>query len=221
MTELNELRPLSDSQRETLEEAVSSYEVALGEDVAAVRYLLDRGISESSAVTSRLGVVKTEEFGHWVGRLAIPYLDQHGKPVTIRFRCLANHKCKDVGCPKYLPITGDPSRVFNIGGIHRAGDEIHVTEGELDTVMLTQLGLNAVAIPGASGFQGHHRRMLAGFSRTWVWGDPDQAGQQFINKVCQMLRSAKGVRLRDGDVTETYQRGGASAIYDLIEGDGR
>lgn len=216
MTELNELRPLSDSQREALEEAVSSYEAALGQDVAAVRYLLARGISESSAVMSRLGVVSSPEFGHWEGRLAIPYLDQDSKPLTIRFRCMQNHRCKDVGCPKYLPITGDPSRVFNIGAIHRAGDVIHLTEGELDAVMLTQLGLDAVAIPGAAGFQSHHRRMLAGFSRTWVWGDPDQAGSEFINKVCHMLRSAKGVRLRDGDVTETYLQGGASAIYDLI-----
>lgn len=218
MQEPDALQPLSDSQREALEEAVSSYEVALGHDVGAARALLARGIEESTAVINRLGVVGKPEPGHerFRGWLAIPYLDHEHKPLTVRFRCLEQHDHREHFHGKYMSITDDPSRVFNIGAIHRAQDTIHVTEGELDAVILGQLGLDAVAIPGASGFQGHHRRMLAGFSRTWVWGDPDEAGGQFTNKVCHMLRSAKGVRLRDGDVTETYLRGGASAIYDLI-----
>lgn len=216
MSEPESMRPLSVSQQEALEEAVQSYERALGEDRNAVQQVWARGITTESALTARLGVVATNEFGHWQGRLAIPYLDRHDKPLTIRFRCLQNHRCKDAGCPKYLPITGHPSRVYNVGAIHRAEDEIHVTEGELDTVILTQLGLHSVAIPGASGFQGHHRRMLAGFNRVWVWGDPDSAGNAFTQKVCNMLHSARGVRLRDGDVTETYLKGGPSAIYDLI-----
>lgn len=210
------LQPLSDSQREALEEATATYEEALAQDDAAVEYLLGRGIEPEAALTSRLGVVATKEFGHWFGRLAIPYLDREGKPLTIRFRCLKDHNCREAGCPKYLPITGDPSRMFNIGAVHRADDTIHVTEGELDAIILNQLDLPAVAIPGASGFQGHHRRMLAGFSRVWIWGDPDTAGAEFTNRVTRMLRSAKAVRLRGGDVSETYLTEGARAIYALV-----
>lgn len=218
MSEREPLQPLSSSQKERLEAAVQSYEAAM--TVEAARYLLGRGLTKETVLGARLGVVATDEFGHWVGRLAIPYLDREGKPLTIRFRCMRNHNCKEAGCPKYLPITGDPSRMFNIRAIHEATDEIHVTEGEFDAILLGQLGLHAVAMPGASSFQGHHRRMLAGFNRTYVWGDPDAAGAEFINKVCRQLRSAQGVRMRGGDVTETYLAGGPSAIYDLIRPQG-
>lgn len=198
------------------EQAATAYQEALGEDVRVARYLLDRGISEEAAVTFRLGVVATTEFGHYIGRLAIPYLDRNGAPLGFRFRCLREHRCKDHDCPKYLSVSGAPSRVFNVGAIHRAGNEIHLTEGELDAVILNQLGHFACAIPGASGFQGHHRRMLAGFSRVYVWGDPDAAGSNFINDVSNRLNSAKGIRPPSGDVTETYLEHGALGIYDLF-----
>lgn len=115
-----------------------------------------------------------------------------------------------------MTISEDKPRVFNIKAVHEAYDEIHVCEGEFDAMVLTSLGLPAVAIPGASGWANHHRRMLAGFSRVWVWGDPDDAGADFTNKVTKSLRSAKGVRLQTGDVTETFQASGAKAIFDLI-----
>jgi 5S rRNA maturation endonuclease (ribonuclease M5) len=62
--------------------------------------------------------------------------------------------------------------------------------------------------------------MLAGFSRVWVWGDPDDAGAEFVQKVTRSLRNAKGVRLRDGDVSDTYQAGGADALTALINSEG-
>lgn len=218
MPEQDALQPLSDSQREALEEAVSSYEAALGDDLRGAGYVLDRGLTVETAVTFRLGVVADPMPGHerFRGWLAIPYLDRDSKPLTVRFRCLEEHNHRDYYHGKYMSIAEDPSRVFNVRAIHEADDEIHVTEGELDALVLNQLGLHACAIPGASGFQGHHRRMLAGFNRTWVWGDPDDAGADFVNRVTRMLRSAKGVRLRGGDVTETYLAGGPRAIYALV-----
>ena len=62
--------------------------------------------------------------------------------------------------------------------------------------------------------------MLAGFSRVWVWGDPDDAGAEFTARVCRALRSAKGVRLRHGDVTDTYLAGGTDALLALIGKEG-
>jgi DNA primase len=208
------MQPLSPFQRQHLEEAVSSYEWGVTEGV--VQWLSARGVEPGTAISNRLGVVETTEFGHWQGRLAIPYLDRDGRPLTIRFRCLKDHNCKEVGCPKYLPITGDPSRVYNVGAIHRATDEIHVTEGEFDAIILGQLGLHAVAIAGAMGWQSHHRRMLAGFSRIYVWGDPDPAGTEFANKVTRSLRSAKAMRLKGGDVTDVYLNNGAEGILGLL-----
>lgn len=216
MSEPEPLQPLSTSQREAMEEATAAYQAAVTDD--AVRYLRARGIDQQTARTFRLGVVADPLPGHerFRGFLAIPYLDRDGQPLSMRFRCLAEHDHRAHGHGKYMSITGEPARVYNIGAIHQAEDDVHVAEGEFDALVLTLVGLPAVAIPGANGWQSHHRRMLAGFSRVWVWGDPDDAGADFTARVCRALRSAKGVRLRRGDVTDTYLAGGAAALHALI-----
>lgn len=210
------MQPLSPSQREALEEAVTAYEQAVTPHAA--RYLLGRGLEEETARTFRLGVVEEPMPGHerFRGWLALPYLHHSGYPVQIRFRCLRDHDCRDNGHGKYMTIAEDPARMFNTAAIFAADSEIHVTEGEFDAMILCQLGMPAVAIPGANNYAGHHRRMLAGFSRVHVWGDPDDAGAEFVNKVCRSLRSARGVRLRHGDVTDTYLTLGSSGVRDLV-----
>jgi DNA primase len=210
------LQPLSDSQQETLEEAVATYEKAVTDDVRL--YLEGRGLTEETVRTARLGVVADPHPGHAAFRymVAIPYLDKDGLPLSIRFRCIEDHNHRDNYHGKYMSMTDEPSRMFNVRAVHEAKDEIHVAEGEFDALILTQLGLPAVAIPGASGFQGHHRRMLAGFSRVWVWGDPDEAGAEFTQRICRMLKSGKGVRLKDGDVTDTFVFDGPEKIYELV-----
>lgn len=216
MPEHEPLRPLSPSQRAMLEEATATYQAALTADAA--QYLLGRGITEDEAATYRLGVVANPLPGHerQAGRLAIPYLGHDGRVLTMRFRCLETHSHRDFGHGKYNSLKDDPPRLYGIDAIHAAGDEIHVTEGELDAITLRRVGLHAVAVPGAALWRPRHRRMLAGFSRVWVWADPDEAGAELTTRVCRSLRSARGVRLRDGDVTETYMKEGAQALLDLI-----
>ena len=207
------MQPLSVSQREGLEESVAQYQDDMTPEVAG--FLTARGITRETAVTSRLGVVANPYPGHaqYRGMVSIPYLDREGKPLTLRFRNLN-------GEPKYIGIAGDITRMYNIGAIHRAvaehSDEIHVTEGEFDALILQQIGLHAVAIPGANNWKNHHRRMLAGFSRVWVWGDPDDAGAEFTNRLCQAMRQARGVRLTAGDVTDTYKEHGKGALLALV-----
>lgn len=216
MSEHEPLRPLSASQREALEEATSSYQGRLTAPVA--QYLKARGIDKATAATFRLGVVSDPFPGHdrYRGFLAIPYLDREGKPLSLRFRCLEDHVHRDHYHGKYMSITDEPPRTFNIRAVHVALDTIHIAEGEFDAMILTKAGLPAVAIPGVQMWANRHRRMLAGFNRAYVWGDPDDAGADFVNRITRALRSAKGVRLRDGDVTDTYMAGGADALLALI-----
>jgi DNA primase len=205
-----------------LEEATSAYQAAL--TPAAARYLLDRGIGREEAATHRLGVVGDHPFpGHerFRGMLAIPYLDRNGKPLTIRFRCLEDHDHRAAFHGKYNTVKDDPPRMYGVEDVHRAGDTIDVTEGELDRIVLKKLGLYVVGIPGASLWLPRHRRMLAGFSRVRVWGDPDDAGSEFTARIGRGLRSARGMRLRDWDVTDTYMHMGAQPLLNLIkENDG-
>ena len=210
------MQPLSGSQMEALETAVQSYQDQL--TLPAAQYLHHRGISREVATTFRLGCVTDPIPGHgrYRGMLAIPYLDRDGHPLTVRFRCLQEHDHRANGHGKYNSMKDDPSRVYNIKAIFDAKDEIHITEGEFDTMILTKIGLPAVAIPGAHGWQYHHRRMLAGFSRVFVWADPDDAGAEFMTKVMASMRTARGVSLKVGDVSETYMQGGADALLALI-----
>jgi hypothetical protein len=116
--------------------------------------------------------------------------------------------------------SGSRVGVYGVDAIHEARNVLHITEGEFDRMILVQSGLPAIGFPGASTFRGYHGRMLAGFNRIWVWGDPDQAGAEFIQKVTNRLpRSAKGVKLRAGDVTDTYLAGGVKTLYSLVEGE--
>ena len=170
--EQESLQPLSDLQLETLEEATAAYQAAVTREAA--HYLAGRGIDKAVATGHRLGVVADPMPGHerFRGWLAIPYLDKDGQPLTIRFRCLQQHDHRDLGHGKYMSLPDDIPRMFNIGAIHRAGDEIHVTEGELDALVLTKIGLPAVAVPGAHLWKPRHRVMLAGFNRVWVGATP-------------------------------------------------
>lgn len=210
MEEQGSLQPLTDGQMETLEEAVASYEAAMTVEAAA--YLLGRGLEEETVRMFRLGVVADPIPPHETmrGHIAIPYL-LNRRPLTVRSRNLG-------AGPKYMQPSGEALRVYNVDAIHRATDTLHVTEGEFDAMILTQCGLDAIAFPGANTFRGHHGRMLAGFNRIYIWGDPDQAGAEFSTKILNRLpRSGRIVKLRSGDVTETYLAGGEGAIHELWE----
>lgn len=218
MSEQEPLQPLSVSQQEALEEATASYQAALTRDAAV--YLHGRGIDRATASTFRLGVVHNDPFpghGRQVGWLAIPYLGHDGRVLSMRFRCLQEHDHKSYFHGKYMSLMDEPSRVFYIPAIHKAKDEIHITEGEVDAITLNMIGLNAVAIPGAQGWAAYHRFMFEGFQRIWVWGDPDDAGAEFTQKVTRSLSRARGVRLRGDDVNKTYVAGGADALLALVQ----
>ncbi len=217
MTEQEPLQPVTDSQMMALEEAVSQYEA--GMTVEAAQYLLGRGLTQETVVSNRLGVVTDPLPGHepFRGMIAIPFM-LDGKPLRIRFRCMQNHDHSAFSHGKYMQPTGESIMAYNVGAIDRAGDTIHVTEGEFDAMILNQVGLPAIGFPGASTFKPHHGRMLAGMNRVWVWGDPDQAGAEFVQKILNRLpRSARGVKLRGGDVTDTFLAGGAKALHNLVK----
>lgn len=216
MEEQESLRPLSDSQRERLELAVSRYQAALTAD--AIGYLVDRGVRKEAAAMFRLGSVvdPIPGHGHMRGMLSIPYLRAGSLPLSIRFRCIFNHEHDGHG--KYMSLPEEPSRMFNVRAIDEADDEINLTEGEFDAIILTQAGYPTVAIPGVHNWKYRHMRMLAGFSRINVWADPDDAGAEFAERVARALRTARVLQLREGDVSDTYLSGGEAALREVYEG---
>lgn len=225
--------PTTDSQREMLEAATAAYEFELAMDARAMAYLEGRGFTREAVAGARLGVVgDVPAPGHanWLaGWLALPYLAADGHPLAMRFRCLRHLDggCKAAGHNmKYASVEGEVTRTFNVGAIHRAvrgvnGDHsLQVCEGELDALILQQVGLHAIAIPGARHWQPRHRKMLAGFDEIYVWADQDDAGREFAGKVTRSLRNARTVRLPDGqDVGETYVQVQQEGLLRILRGE--
>ncbi len=217
--ERESLQPLPTSEVNHLTAATMTYMDHLGE---VLPWLSARGINEVAANTFHLGYVAEPIPGHemYQGMLAIPYRGtlpegQAFHPtLSLRFRCVRPHDgaCKDHGHPKYMTMKGDAARMFNVPALSEAGDEIHVAEGELDAIVLNQLGFPAVAMPGATQWSRRHAINLRGFDRVFIWGDPDEAGREMVAAIRRSVKHAIPVYLSHGDVTESYLKDAMSPI---------
>lgn len=219
MTKHESLQPLTDGQREELQAAMEQYSADLDHYTGQASDLLDQRMIDGYARNMfRLGVVGDPLPGHeaYKGWLAIPYLGPDNQCFGMRFRCPENHEHRGHG--KYMSLPGHRSRVFNVRDIESAAHEIHVTEGELDAVILgATLGVPVIGFPGASNWRTHHAIMLAGFNRIWVWGDPDPAGRKFSNEILSELRVARSVPLTGGDVNEVYTIFGVEELQEAFQ----
>lgn len=219
MSEQERLQPLSVTEMEFNEQAVAQYEAGLAGDRTMQEYLTgpQRVLEVATIKSARLGRVTNPLAGHekFEGWLAIPYLGIHGEVLKLRFRCIEEHDHKAVGHSKYADLKHARTRLYNVPAVLEAEDYIAICEGEMDALILQQLGIPAVAVPGASNWQPHYRRILQGFDKIYVFGDNDDAGRDFNIAVQRSLRQAKAVKL-DMDVTDTVACNGNDAIYDAI-----
>lgn len=171
---------------------------------------MERGISLGTAERYRLGVVAVPITGHeqYEGRLSIPYLGPSDTVTAIRFRSLNGEE------PKYLSVGGASNRLYNLRAIIEATDTIHLTEGELDALILGQAGFSAVGVPGANSWKRHHPRLFAGFTKVFIWGDGDKAGQQFSRTVMESLDTGIIVSMPPGtDVNDLYLADGVEGLH--------
>lgn len=219
------MRPVSERQQQILEEAVSRYEWDLvGSE--AERYLRGRGLADETVAGARLGVVKDPAAGHskYEGMLCIPYLDQTGKPLTIRFRCLRDHDCRQHGHGKYLTLPGDQPRLYNVRALTgvKPGAAASVSEGELDALVLGQCGYPAIALAGANAWKYHYGQVMEGFNRLLIWADGDDAGAEMAARIRKALpATAEIVAVPKGeDVNSVFLKYGKDGIDGLARGDG-
>lgn len=159
-------------------------------------------------LTGRVGTVipRSNPHGRWF-KVSI----LHGKSRT-SWQSLRGDNRRAVPHSGLVYCVKVPSSAFLI----RQGGCISVT-GNCDAMLLTQLGLPAIAFPGAKSWHPHHKRMLAGFPHIYIWADPDQAGREFADRVREDLPHARVVPLRDGDVGETFLAGGVDAINAALD----
>lgn len=192
---------LSPERRASLEKSTARYEQDVGQ---AAHYLAGRGLTEATARSFRLGVVHEPLPGDepGAGRLSIPYLTRAGV-VAVRYRCLQAHEHDP--CPKYWGYPGAASHLFNVGALFGDGDLVCVTEGELDTIVLAQVGLASVGVPGGSNWKPHYSRIFEDFRRVVVFADGDDAGVKFGRKVAEAVHHATVVAMPPGlDVNDAF-----------------
>lgn len=204
-----------------LEKVVAEYEAALMFTDAWVYLEGQRQLTTETILGARLGLVADPAPGHeqHQGKLAIPYLDKKGRPLTVRFRCVQDHDCRAHGHGKYATLPGDQARIYNVRAWHEAKNTLHITEGELDALTLEQCGFHAVALPGSKAWHSHWRDVLD-FNTVKVWGDGDAAGQEMVTKIRQVVMGAQAVAVPRGeDVNSVYVKHGREAIVALERGE--
>ena len=198
------------SQKELLGRATAKYAANIH---LAEGYLASRGITREVARLARFGVVEEPDVGHeaFVGRLSIPYITKTGI-VDLRFRAL-NPAVE----PKYMGMTGQETKMYNVTDIDKAGDWIGVCEGELDTITLSGcIGIPCVGVPGANSWKRHYTRLLADFERVFVFADGDQPGKEFANSLAREL-PVTIVSMPDGeDVNSVYVKHGRDYILEKV-----
>jgi DNA primase len=181
---------------------------------AGTAYLRQRGISPEAAEQFHLGEVTEPLPGDEPhrGRLTIPTLTATGRVASLTFASL------DGGEPKYLCDPGAGKRLYNAGVLQVAQEEIHVAEGQIDTITLAMCGLPAVGVTGTSSWKEHYPRLLAGFRIVYIWSDPDKAGDDLAEQIRQDLPgTTRRVRLT-ADVNDVYRAGGDEAIWEAKNG---
>lgn len=208
---------LSAEQKRFLETTASQYAGHLHE---AAEWLEGRGIDLGHAAYEGLGVVRNAPAIHeqYEGRLSIPYITQYGV-VAIRFRCMKDHSCKDHGHGKYLGPKHQKNTLYGVRSFADAVDWIGICEGELDSLILRQIGIPAISIPGSTNWEDYWPNIFEDLSRLYVFADGDEAGEGMYNTLRDKLKMPViKVRLPKGeDVNSTFLKYGAQAIVDRIK----
>jgi DNA primase len=209
------MRMPSKRQLKSLEKATQIYE---GKLALAMGYLTDRGITKETALEARLGVVESPEPGHEhaQGRLAIPYTNKLGV-IGFKFRCIVGHDCKAEGCPKYIIPNGQDEYLYGVVDADDDADTLHVTEGELDRLVLRQvLGEPTVGLPGASVWAPHHPWHFKAWARVLGWADGDKAGTDMNKRLLKAISNYEFVAMPSGhDVNSLFLELGAEAVKRL------
>lgn len=203
---------LSSSARASLEAATETYAEFVTE---ARSYLEARGIDLGLAATYRLGVVSLPDIGHEIfeGRLSIPYLTKAGV-VNLKFRCMGDHDCKELGHGKYLGLPNSRTNIFNTLAFHRDSPTIAICEGEFDALILDALGgVPAVAIPGVQNWKAHYERCFVDYERVLVFADGDDPGKDFGKHIASRIDGVTVIQMPNSmDVNSVYLSEGAEGL---------
>lgn len=191
-----------------------------------IRYLVEeRGISER--VIQELGLVSADVFvsvrGEKVPCIGFPYLNHDGTTAT---------KWRD-GCKNFTQ-TGVCSSPWLIE--RYAGGDLIITEGEMDTLSLAQVGIQSVSVPngapsgpvkddGVGGkkfaYLWNHKSVMDSADRIIIASDADAPGDVLAEEIARRVGKARCWRVRypQGckDCNDVLVRHGEDALRKCVE----
>ena len=114
--------------------------------------------------------------------IRIPYMDESGAEVAVRFRIALSGK------DKFRWAKGSRLLLYGLWRLAelRAAGYVILVEGESDSHTLWQHGLPALGVPGAATFKKEWTAALAGLP-VFVWCEPDAGGVTFAKKIGEAL----------------------------------
>lgn len=190
-----------------------------------LQYLQQRGLTEQSLIDSKLGYLPKgydaaasqgdKEAGlftdKWAleGRLIIPYL-KDGYVQTVRGRVLDDSE------PKYKSLPGSTSGPYHLN--LDLSKPIYICEGEIDAILMNQLGYQSIGFPGVTTVQSHLETILK-FPKIYLALDGDQAGRAAAKKLLAKLPEAFLVDLPEEpkDICDYLNAFGPESLKALID----
>ena len=211
---------LSITQSKSLNEAAERYSQSISAE--ALVYLEGRGISEEVAARYRLGTITDPIEGHqgYDGWISIPYFTAMDMCVGFKFRRL------DDGKPKYGAPVGQKSHLYNVVATMANTSNIVICEGEFDAIVMNEIGIPAVGVPGVAAWKPFYAKLFTGFDIIYVIGDNDtredkdtNPGADFARRVASEVLNSQIVQLPPGmDITDFYLAEGREQLANLVGG---
>ncbi len=179
------------------------------------KWLNNRGITDNAIINNGL---------YWNGKaIVIPIYDEHGKFSFNKYR---KDPLSDNDHPKYWYDKGTTATLYNAHKISEAWKDwswemVIICEGEMDCLVLENIGITAVSSTGGSGtFKEEWTPLFEKVNRIYVCYDNDEAGHRGAVKVLSKIPSAYWITLlslvkEHGDITDFLKNGGN--IISLME----
>lgn len=189
-----------------------------GGSPAVWSYLTEqRGLTEETIRRFGLGVIPDDDpdYESERGWVTIPYITPGGY-VDLRFR-----RPPDSTHPaKYKSQPNSQQRIFNTLPVVEGGDTLAITEGEFDCMILTQCGVPAIALPGATAWSPVFALTIQGFDNILICedGDDEGAGAKLSQNILKDIDWAKIVRFPGHDVNSFYLEHGAAELVEHVLG---
>ncbi|QIN77509.1 hypothetical protein GBA65_02200 [Rubrobacter marinus] len=141
------------------------------------------------ALAKDLPVELLQEFGlsdtHYLGKRAvrIPYLDEDGSEVAVRFRLALEKGPK--GDDRFRWRKGSKPALYGLWRLGYAQEEGYafLVEGESDCHTLWHHGLPALGMPGASSWRNEWAEHLEAVGKVYVMVEPDTGGEAFWERL--------------------------------------